>query len=245
MTSPTTVADYWTTRAEGYSDRTADELAGPRGLIWEKRLRDALHTAPEGLVVDLGCGPGLFTLLAARTGREALGIDLTPKMLRQARTNHRRFAPQSSVSFLAADAELLPLADHSVAAVVSRYVIWNLPHPEAALLEIKRVLKPAGVLYYVDGNHYRYLTDPRWAKLHAVQTPVYGHEARFVKGVDTSPMERMARELPLTYAERPQWDETVLTRLGFRSVCIRTLDTQAASADDPHLITEFSIEAHA
>ena len=57
-------------------------------------------------------------------------------------------------------------------------------------------------------------------------------------------MERMARELPLTYAERPQWDETVLARLGFRSVCIRTLDTQAASADDPHLITEFSIEAH-
>ena len=155
MTSPTTVTDYWTTRAEGYSDRTADELVGPRGLIWEKRLRDALHTAPEGLVVDLGCGPGLFTLLAARTGREALGIDLTPKMLRQARTNHRRFAPQSSVSFLAADAEHLPLADHSVAAVVSRYVIWNLPHPEAALLEIKRVLKPAGVLYYVDGNHYR------------------------------------------------------------------------------------------
>ena len=119
MTSPTTVTDYWTTRAEGYSDRTADELAGPRGLIWEKRLRDALHTAPEGLVVDLGCGPGLFTLLAARTGREALGIDLTPKMLRQARTNHRRFAPQSSVSFLAADAEHLPLSDHSVAAVVS------------------------------------------------------------------------------------------------------------------------------
>ena len=221
MTSPATITDYWTTRAEGYSDRTADELAGPRGAIWEKRLRDALHTAPDGLVVDLGCGPGLFTLLAARTGREALGIDLTPEMLRQARTNHRRFAPQSSVSFLAADVEHLP-----------------------ALQEIKRVLKPAGVLYYVDGNHYRYLTDPRWAKLHAVQTPVYGHEARFVKGVDTSPMERMARELPLTYAERPQWDETVLTRLGFRSICIRTLDTQAASADDPHLITEFSIEAH-
>ena len=178
MTSSITITDYWTTRAEGYSDRTADELAGPRGAIWEKRLRDALHTAPDGLVADLGCGPGLFTLLAARTGRGALGIDLTPKMLQQARTNHRRFAPQSSVSFLAADVEHLPLSDHSVAAVVSRYVIWNLPHPEAALLEIKRVLKPSGVLYYVDGNHYRYLTDPRWAKLHAVQTPVYGNEAR-------------------------------------------------------------------
>ena len=244
MNTPITVTDYWTTRAEGYSDRTADELTGPRGLLWENRLQEALHSAPEGLVVDLGCGPGLFTLLAARTGRETLGIDLTPEMLRQARTNHRRFAPQSPVSFLAADAEHLPLPNESVAAVVSRYVICNLPHPEAALLEIKRVLKPAGVLYYVDGNHYRYLTDPRWAKLHAAQTPVYGHEARFVKGVDTSPMEKMARELPLTYAERPQWDETVLTRLGFRSICVRTLDTQAASADDPHLITEFSVEAH-
>ena len=241
--TPQSVARYWATRAEGYSDRTVDEFTGERGLVWETRLKEALEAAPEGPVLDLGCGPGLFTLLAARLGRRATGIDITPAMIEAARANHAHLAPHLPVDFILGNAEALPLPDHSLAAVLSRYVLWNLPHPETALKEIRRVLKPEGVLFYVDGNHYRYLTDPAWAAWHAKQPPAYGHEARFVKGVDTSPMEEMAKTLPLTNTNRPDWDEAVLTRLGFHEVHSRILSEVRLCAEAPNLVTEFSVSA--
>lgn len=237
------IAAYWATRAEGYSDRTEDELAGPRGTLWAARLKTALAAAPEGPVLDLGCGPGLFALLAARTGRCVTGLDVTPEMLERARANHRKYAPEAEAEFIEGDAAHLPFQDHSLAAVVSRYVIWNLPDPEAALKEIQRVLMPGGVLYYVDGNHYRYLTDEHWAALHEKEKPVYGHENRFVKGVDTRPMEEIAKSLPLTARERPAWDVGALEKLGY--VAVRFDVLEKTRLDTLDLITEFSLTAHA
>ncbi len=237
------IAAYWATRAEGYSDRTEDELAGPRGKLWAARLKTALAAAPEGPVLDLGCGPGLFALLAARTGRRVTGLDVTPEMLERARENRRKHAPEAEAEFIQGDAAHLPFEDQTLAAVVSRYVIWNLPDPEAVLKEIQRVLMPGGVLYYVDGNHYRYLTDAQWAALHEKEKPVYGHENRFVKGVDTRPMEEIAKSLPLTARERPAWDVEALEALGYAAVRFDVLEK--THLDAVELITEFSLTAHA
>jgi SAM-dependent methyltransferase len=103
--------------------------------------------APPGPAVDVGCGPGTFTVEIARRQAPALvvGIDAARAMLRQGR-REARVARQSNLAWLEADAEELPLRSGVVARVVCCGVLHLLPRPEKALREIARVLLPGGVL---------------------------------------------------------------------------------------------------
>src|SRR5262249_45282032 len=71
-------------------------------------------------------------------------------MLAEAR---RKAAQQNlSVRFEEADAEQLPFSSDSFDLAISRHVLWTLPHPEAAIDEWVRVLRPGGRLVVVDGQ---------------------------------------------------------------------------------------------
>lgn len=212
------VSNYWNTRAEGYSRRTMDELDGSQHGEWAGKLASLLDLPEGARVADVGCGPGLFALLAARMGCRATGCDASPEMLAQARENARRAG--LDVDFVLTDAARLPFEDGSLSAVLSRYVLWNLPDPRAALREWVRVLQPGGLIVYADGNHYRYLNDPDYARAYDMEPVPYGHEDQYVLGVDTSPMERIARTLPLTTEDRPGWDVETLLELGLTDVII-------------------------
>jgi ubiquinone/menaquinone biosynthesis C-methylase UbiE len=65
-----------------------------------------------------------------------------------------------AVRFEEADAENLPFAAASFGLVISRHVLWTLPHPEAAIDEWKRVLRPGGRLAIVDGAQYNDASAP-------------------------------------------------------------------------------------
>ena len=64
----------------------------------------------------------------------------------------RRPSANAAVRFEEADAEALPFAPASFDLVVSRHLLWTLPHPEAAIDEWRRVLRPGGRLVVVDGQ---------------------------------------------------------------------------------------------
>lgn len=72
----------------------------------------------------------------------ALGIDISEPMLARAVRNEA--GPQ--VGFIKADAQRLPLRDSTVDAAVSTAVLQLVPNPQAALVEIARVLRPGGRL---------------------------------------------------------------------------------------------------
>jgi malonyl-CoA O-methyltransferase len=95
------------------------------------------------VALDLGCGTGWFTgELASRADAGlTLGIDLAPGMLEFARS-----ASSSSLAWLAADAEALPLADNSVDIVFSNLMIQWAENPAQVLSECRRVLRPGGRL---------------------------------------------------------------------------------------------------
>ena len=101
---------------------------------------------PGETVLDLGCGAGFDSIIAARqvgaSGR-VISIDMTPAMLDKARVGASE-AGLSNVEFHEAYAESLPVQDKSVDVVISNGVINLCPDKMAVFGEINRVLKPGG-----------------------------------------------------------------------------------------------------
>src|SRR5216684_1950914 len=69
-------------------------------------------------------------------------------------------AQRLSVHFEEGDAEQLPFPPGSFDLVISRHVLWTLPHPEAAVDEWIRVLRPGGRLAIIDGAQYNDASAP-------------------------------------------------------------------------------------
>lgn len=111
---------------------------------WQNPI-DWLNIPAGGVALDVGCGPGSITAsLAHAVGADglALGVDVSEPMLARA----LRVEAGRQAGFLRADAQRLPLRDHTVDAVTSIAVLQLIPDPVAALGEMARVLKPGGRL---------------------------------------------------------------------------------------------------
>ncbi len=97
-------------------------------------------------VVDLGSGAGNDCFVArAETGDDGqvIGVDFTPEMVDQARTNARRLG-YDNVRFVYGDIEDIPLASNTADVVVSNCVFNLVPNKEQAFAETYRILKPGG-----------------------------------------------------------------------------------------------------
>ena len=145
------VAAHWGRRAPtfddgfGHSIRTSAERAA-----WDRIFALVLDGREALDALDAGCGTGFLSFELAARGHRVIGVDFSPAMLAEAR---RKAAQQNfSVRFEEADAEQLPFPPDSFDLAVSRHVLWTLPHPEAAIDEWIRVLRPGGRLAVVDGS---------------------------------------------------------------------------------------------
>ena len=104
--------------------------------------RLALEVGNLGPICDLGCGPGQIARYLHRQGVETLGVDLSPRMVAEA----QRLNPE--IHFHHGDILSLPDADDSWGGIAAFYCIIHIPREQVvdALQEMKRVLKPGGVL---------------------------------------------------------------------------------------------------
>jgi SAM-dependent methyltransferase len=127
--------------AEEYVERIADELAH-KPLDCELLAQFAARAGELGPVCDLGCGPGHVARYLHDCGADVFGIDLSPRMVEQA----RRLNPD--IEFRQGNMLALDLADQSLGGIVAFYSLIHIPREKliAALLELNRVLRPRGLL---------------------------------------------------------------------------------------------------
>src|SRR6266508_2608764 len=107
---------------------------------------------PGERVLDLGCGAGTDSLIAAQiVGSEGrvVGIDMTPEMLAKARASAEQLGARN-VEFLEAEAEALPFGNESFDVVISNGVIDLIPDKDAVFSELARVLAPGGRIQIAD-----------------------------------------------------------------------------------------------
>jgi SAM-dependent methyltransferase len=103
-------------------------------------------------VLDLGCGAGIDTLLAARAvgpAGKAIGLDMTPEMVARAKRNAEA-AQLSNVAVQQGQIESLPMPDASVDVVISNGVLNLSMRKSRVLAETWRVLRPGGRLSITD-----------------------------------------------------------------------------------------------
>jgi arsenite methyltransferase len=108
--------------------------------------------APGERVLDLGCGAGTDSLVAAQMvgpDGSVAGIDMTPEMLAKARASAAEMGAEH-VQFVEAEAERLPFAGAGFDVVISNGVIDLIPDKDAVFSEIHRVLRPGGRIQIAD-----------------------------------------------------------------------------------------------
>lgn len=135
--------DEW---LEGMPEAPIESMAGTGNPFSLGALKPGEH------VVDVGCGAGLDTLIAARmvgpTGH-VIGVDITPEMLEKARRSGSELG-LSNVEFREGLAEDLPIPDDWADVIISNGVLNLMPDKARALKEMARVLKPNGRLQIGD-----------------------------------------------------------------------------------------------
>jgi SAM-dependent methyltransferase len=143
------------------------------------------HLRPGLSLLDVGCGPGTITVdLAQRlTPGQVIGLDASAEVVTQAQALASG-AEATNVRFEVGDLFALRYDDASFDVVHAHQVLQHLVDPVAALVELRRVLRPGGVLAARDSDYSAFVWAPadpaldRWIEIYLAVTARNGHDAR-------------------------------------------------------------------
>jgi SAM-dependent methyltransferase len=125
-------------------------MTGDYGRFSRYMERDAeafyrrLHIKPGAQLLDVACGAGQLSLIAARAGARVTGCDIASNWLVQARRSAA--AEGLTIVFEEGDAEALPYGDATFDAVVSLIGAMFAPRPDLVAAELARTCRPGGLI---------------------------------------------------------------------------------------------------
>jgi ubiquinone/menaquinone biosynthesis C-methylase UbiE len=160
-----------------------------RSHTWRTAQNSSAYLLPHlragQSLLDVGCGPGTITadLALLVAPGEAIGIDAAADVVAQAQ-EHAASLGVANLRFEAGDVFSLGYPDASFDVVHVHQVLQHLADPVAALVELRRVLRPDGVLAARDSDYGAFTWAPgdpmldRWLELYFAVTTRNGHDAR-------------------------------------------------------------------
>jgi ubiquinone/menaquinone biosynthesis C-methylase UbiE len=160
-----------------------------RSHTWRTAENSAAYLLPHlhpGLsLLDVGCGPGTITtdLAGLVAPGQVVGLDTSSEIVAQAE-GHATEAGLANLRFEVGDLFSLRYPDASFDVVHAHQVLQHLGDPEAALVELRRVLAPGGALAARDSDYGAFAWAPadpvleRWLELYFSVTERNGHNAR-------------------------------------------------------------------
>lgn len=138
-------------KAEEYFNSVAGRLGKNYcpGRSWEGIGHFLLHLTPKITIADLGAGEGLISQLLARRAEKVVCVDNSPKMVEFGSELAKKNG-FTNLSYKLGDIEDVPLGDQSVDLAILSQALHHAPHPEVAITEAFRILKPGGQVIVLD-----------------------------------------------------------------------------------------------
>jgi ArsR family transcriptional regulator len=119
------------------------------GRSWEAIGHLALRLIPRITVADLGAGEGLVSQLLARRAEKVWCIDNSPRMV-EVGTDLAARNGLANLTYKLGDIESVPLPDKSVDLAILSQALHHAQHPQSAVNEAARILRPGGQLLVLD-----------------------------------------------------------------------------------------------
>ncbi|MCP9996085.1 class I SAM-dependent methyltransferase [Streptomyces werraensis] len=181
-------------------------------------LLDAAALRGTDTVLDIGCGNGHLTRLAARRARHALGIDLSAPMLERARATAEA-ERLSNVTHVQADAQVHPFEPAAFDVALSRFGVMFFADPVAAFTNIAGALREGGRLAFVCPQSFDRQDQARVFAAVARHAPLPDLTAASAGG-------------PASFAD-PARTRAVLSAAGFEGIEVTPFDMEQVWGRDP------------
>ena len=133
------IESYWSKRSDKFYDLRVEELNSDKRKLWEDEIISNLPDKENLKILDVGCGPGFFSVILASLGHKVVGIDLTKSMIDRAKQIADML--DYDIDFRVMNAQELDFDDEEFDVVISRNLTWTLPDIEKAYKEWYRVLR--------------------------------------------------------------------------------------------------------
>lgn len=211
------IIDYWDDRAQGFAQTREAELSSPVRMRWLAELVPLLDKSRPMDILDAGTGTGFFTVLTAALGHSVTGIDLSPKMIDQARHTARHHSVKAN--FAVMDAQNPVFSPESFDLIITRNLTWTLPDAQDAYANWFRLLRSGGKLVNFDADYgevsFSQLTESLEQK-----GVVNAH--RGLSKTSLTTCDRIKDELLISSQRRPLWDQKTLESIGYIDIKIDT-----------------------
>jgi ubiquinone/menaquinone biosynthesis C-methylase UbiE/DNA-binding transcriptional ArsR family regulator len=176
-----------------------DELAGKfgrnymPGRSWQGLAEMLLALMPPLVIADLGAGEGTLSQLLARRAKNVIAVDNSDKMVEYGSELARKHGV-TNLEYRKGDLEDVPLRDQSVDLAFFSQALHHAPHPERAVAEAWRILKPGGRIVVLDlvrhaHEEARELYADLWLGFTEVEALRFLRQAGF-KNIETSVVHR-------------------------------------------------------
>lgn len=222
------INNYWSKRANEFSECRLKDLEGFQRKIWIDIISEAVPEGKGLRALDLGTGAGFYAFLLADLGFEVTAVDYSQNMIDNAVKNSEKLG-YTDVKFIKMDAQNLEFQNESFNFIISRNVTWTLPDPKRAYEEWCRVLVPGGKIMNFDANYGQgfKLAEEAGQNYKEMQNWSRSTYSRAVQSEELIRQRNdFAKQLYICDIVRPQWDVDILLQNGISKI---TIDTEISS----------------